>query len=67
MHIRPELIGIAGDFDRKGSHPNSCWYKFEEECIKPKQQTVSFKRKSKEESGEKADKKVKTHKYTNLN
>lgn len=28
VHIKPELIGIAGDYDRKGSKPNSCWYKF---------------------------------------
>lgn len=41
VHIKPELIGIAGDYDRKGSSPNSCWYRFEEESIAPKKSTIS--------------------------
>jgi hypothetical protein len=41
VHIRPELIGIAGDYDRKGSIQNNCWYKFEEEIIAPKKSTIS--------------------------
>ena len=72
VHIKPELIGIAGDYDRKGSKPNSCWYKFEEECIRPKRETLSFKLWREKEAEQQSSmtlaeaKKIKTQKATNL-
>lgn len=41
VHIRPELIGIAGDYDRKGLNPNSCWYNYDQESISPKKETIA--------------------------
>jgi hypothetical protein len=41
VHIKPELIGIASDYDRKGSHPHSCWYKYEDQCIRTRRETIA--------------------------
>lgn len=40
LRIKPELIGIASDFHRKGD-TQACWYQYESELIKPKRNTLS--------------------------
>ena len=39
IRIRPELIGIAADFNRKGE--GDCWYRYEPQLIRPKRATLS--------------------------
>jgi hypothetical protein len=39
IRIKPELIGIASDFSRKGEA--DCWYHYEPELIRPKRSTLS--------------------------
>jgi hypothetical protein len=47
VRIKPELIGIAADFNRKGQ-ANSCWYQYDPELIKPKRATLSVISKAEE-------------------
>ena len=47
LRIKPELIGIASDFHRKGD-AQACWYQYEGELIKPKRNTLSVLSRSEE-------------------
>ena len=33
VHVRPELIGVAADYDRSGRRPTDCWYNYSETMI----------------------------------